>query len=84
MTFSARHCLTLEENLCAKRLKVTNIVAVLSKLVGFFRPTRMRRRQTEGLFRDMEIFFTVSYITGTAKPIKQSGTLTNSDREKSH
>jgi hypothetical protein len=48
------HCLIHHENLCAKSIKMTNIVTLVSIPVNFVMSEEMDHRQLKDLLSDME------------------------------
>lgn len=50
----ACHCLLHQEHLCAKSLRMTNVVAIIVKLVNFIRSKGLNHRQFRELLSDME------------------------------
>ena len=51
------HCVLHQETLCAKFLKMENIMSVVTKTVNFIRPKGLRHRQFQDLLRSLEADF---------------------------
>jgi hypothetical protein len=48
------HCLIHQENLCAKSVKITNVVTVVAKLVNYIRSQGLNHRQFQQFLSDMD------------------------------
>jgi hypothetical protein len=48
------HCLIRQENMCAKSVKMTNVVTVVAKLVNFIRSQGLNHRQLQQFLSDMD------------------------------
>jgi hypothetical protein len=48
------HCLIHQENLCAKSVKMTNVVTVVAKLVDYIRSKGMNHRQLQQFLSDVD------------------------------
>ena len=51
------HCIIHQENLCAKSLKMQNVMAVVTKTVDFIRSKGLRQRKFQELLRSMDANF---------------------------
>ena len=48
------HCVIHQESLCAKSLKMGNVMSVVTKAVNFIRSKGLRHRQFQNLLRSLE------------------------------
>ena len=51
------HCVLHQETLCAKYLKMENVMSVVTKTVNFIRSKGLRHRQFQDLLRSLEADF---------------------------
>ena len=51
------HCVLHQENLCAKSLKMENVMSVVTKTVNFIRSKGLHHRQFQDLLRSLEADF---------------------------
>jgi len=51
------HCIIHQENLCAKSLKMQNVMSVVTKTVNFIRSKGLRHREFQELLRSMDADF---------------------------
>jgi hypothetical protein len=64
------HCLIHQENLCAKSVKMTNVITVVAKLVYYIRSKGLNHSQFQQFLSDMDsengdvLYYTVQKYAG--------------------